>query len=56
MDLFISILVGVIAALIVLLNVINFIYKRIKKIPSGDCYYCYKNSKKLLKEYRKLYK
>ena len=32
------------------------IYKKIKKIPTGECSYCHSNSKKLLKQYRKKYK
>lgn len=32
------------------------IYKKVKKIPSGECSYCHSNSKKLLKQYRKKYK
>lgn len=32
------------------------IYKKVKKIPSGECSLCHSNSRKLLKQYRKKYK
>ena len=31
------------------------IYKKIKKIPTGECACCHSNSKNLLKKYRKKY-
>ena len=31
------------------------IYKKIKKLPSGECACCHSNSKRLLKNYRKKY-
>lgn len=34
----------------------NYIYKKVKHIPTGTCAECHKNSKKLIKEYHKLYK
>ena len=33
----------------------NYIYKKAKGIPTGDCAECHKGSKKLLQEYHKLY-
>ena len=33
----------------------RYIYRKVKGLPTGDCAYCHKNSKKLLKEYRKCY-
>lgn len=32
------------------------IYRKIKKIPSGECSCCHLSSKRLLKNYRKKYK
>lgn len=40
---FISIVIGV------------FIYKKIHHLPTGECAECCKGTKKLLKEYHKLY-
>ena len=31
------------------------IYRKIKKLPSGECSYCHSSSKRLLKDYRKKY-
>ena len=33
----------------------RYIYRRIKGLPVGECECCHKGSKKLLKEYHKLY-
>lgn len=34
----------------------TYIYKRVKGIPTGECVECRKGTKKLLKEYKKMYK
>ena len=31
------------------------IYRKAKGLPTGDCAYCHKGTKRMLKEYRKLY-
>lgn len=31
----------------------RYIYKRAHHLPTGDCAYCHKSTKKLIKEYRK---
>ena len=31
------------------------IYRKVKKLPSGECNYCHSSSKRLLKDYRKKY-
>lgn len=51
----ISIIVIAISIAIVLGNIGAYIYKRIKGLPVGDCEMCKKGTKKLLKEYRKMY-
>ncbi len=37
----------------------NYIYKKVKKLPTGECSYCHSSSKKkqnkLLEDYRKKY-
>ncbi len=33
----------------------SYIYKKIHHIPTGDCAYCHAKSKKMLKQYRKMY-
>ena len=51
--LWIEILV-VVATLIFLSAVIGaYIYKRVHHIPTGDCAYCHKSKKQLLKEFYK---
>jgi hypothetical protein len=52
----VEITVIIVSSLIVLSVVGSYIYRRIKHMPTGDCAYCKKDSKKLLKEYRKKYK
>ena len=49
---------AVIAAVIIFfLSLIGtYIYKKIHNIPTGDCAECHKNTKRLLKEYHKMYK
>ena len=32
-----------------------YAYKKAHHIPTGECAYCHKGSKKLLKEYHKMY-
>ncbi len=32
------------------------IYRKSRKLPSGECSYCHRNSKKLVKNYYKKYK
>ena len=40
--------------IIFLLTIIgNYIRKKIKGLPTGDCAYCHKSKKQLLKEYHK---
>ena len=34
----------------------SYIYKKVHHLPTGDCAYCHKGSKQLLKEYHKIYK
>ena len=31
----------------------RYIYKKVKGLPTGECAYCHKGSKRLLKEYHK---
>ena len=31
----------------------RYIYRKIKGLPTGECAYCHKSTKKLLKEYHK---
>ena len=51
--LWIEILV-VVATLIFLSAVIGvYIYKRVHHLPTGDCAYCHKSKKQLLKEFYK---
>ena len=50
-----EILVLVLAVLFVAAILGTYIYKRIHHIPTGDCAECRKGSKKLLKEYHKMY-
>ena len=50
-----EILVLVLAVLFVTAILGTYIYKRIHHIPTGDCVECRKGSKKLLKEYHKMY-
>lgn len=52
----------VLEAVVITLSVIfilgllaNYIRKRIKGLPTGDCACCHKSTKKLLKEYHKCY-
>lgn len=33
----------------------RYIYRKVKGLPTGDCAYCHKGTKKLLKEYHKCY-
>lgn len=33
----------------------TYIYKKIHHIPTGDCAYCHTKSKKMLKQYHKMY-
>ena len=52
-------IVVIIACVLIVGGVIgNYIYRRIKKLPTGECSYCSNTKKgsKLLKEYRKKYK
>lgn len=51
-----EIIVIICAVSIVLGVVINYIYKRIKNIPTGDCCECKKRGKNLVKQYHKMYK
>ena len=55
MDTLISVLVVLVSALFVLVNVGYFIYKKVNNLPTGECTYCRKGSKKLIKEYHKMY-
>lgn len=32
------------------------IYKKVKKLPTGECSFCHSSSRNLLKNYRKKYK
>ena len=34
---------------------LRYIYRKIHHLPTGDCAYCHKGAKKLLKQYRKQY-
>ncbi len=50
-------LIVLIVSLSIVLGVIgNYIYKKIKQLPTGECSYCHKGVKEMLKEYRKIYK
>jgi len=49
----IEIIVIIIASLIVLFNIILFIYKKIKHIPSDECQSCAKMKSLFIKEYKK---
>lgn len=40
---------------VVLANILNFIYKKRKHLPMGECSYCHKSKDQLLKEYHKLF-
>ena len=31
----------------------RYLYRKVKGLPTGDCAYCHKSAKKLLKEYHK---
>ena len=33
----------------------SYIYKRVKRLPTGDCACCHKGASRLLKEYHKMY-
>ena len=33
----------------------SYVYKKIHHIPTGECAYCHSKSKKMLKEYHKMY-
>lgn len=33
----------------------RYIYKKIHHLPTGDCAYCHKGSKELVKQYHKTY-
>lgn len=49
----ILVIVSVIAFIGVLIG--RYIYKRIHHIPTGDCAYCHKGTKQMLKEYHSCY-
>lgn len=55
MELLISLLVIVFSILVVFGNIGYFIYRKIKKKPTGECQYCKINTQKILKNYRKKY-
>ena len=44
---------GVATFFIVLIG--RYIYKKAKGLPTGECAYCHKSSKQLLKEYHRCY-
>ena len=50
-----EVLVLVLAVLFVAAILGTYIYKRVHHMPVGDCAACHKGSKKLLKEYHKMY-
>lgn len=49
----IDIIIVLIIILIILGVIIAYIYKRYKKIPTGDCACCHMKSKRTLKKIRK---
>ena len=40
---------------IVLANLLVYLKRKIKHEPTGDCAYCHKGTKKMLKDYHKMY-
>ena len=44
-----------IVVIFLLLVIGNYIRKKIKGLPTGECACCHKSTKKMLKEYRKAY-
>ena len=47
----------ILATVIFLLTIIgNYIRKKIKGLPTGECACCHKSTKKMVSEYHKLYK
>ena len=51
----IEIIVIVITAIIVASIIGNYIYRKIRHLPTGECAYCSKKGNNLLKRYRKKY-
>lgn len=49
--LWIEILVLTVVALFLLTLLARYIYKKKHHLPTGDCAYCHKDKKELLKEY-----
>ena len=33
----------------------SFVYKKVHHMPTGECAYCHSKSKKMLKQYHKMY-
>ena len=51
----IEIIVIAITILIVGFVIGNYIYRKIKHLPTGECAYCKKKGNNLVKQYRKVY-
>jgi len=52
----IEIITIVITSILVLAIIGKYIYRKIKKLPTGECACCAKNKNNLVKMYRKKYK
>lgn len=50
-------IITIISVSLILISFLSiYIYKKIKKIPTGECACCAKKGNKMLKEYHKKYK
>ena len=50
----ILVIIAVITFFMVLIG--RYIYKKKNNLPTGDCAYCHKGSKEMIKEYHRYYK
>ena len=53
--LWLEILVVTVTIAFLLFIIGRYIYKKAKHLPTGDCAYCHKGTKKMLDEYHKCY-
>ena len=51
----IEVLVLIAAISFVMLILGRYIYKKVHHMPTGECAYCHSKSKKMLKQYHKMY-